>query len=119
MLLFMLVAMAVNVPDRITPEPILAPVSNEAVINASLEDAWAAFTTSKGLESWCVAHAEVDLRIGGAMRTTYSKDGTVGDESTIVNTYLSYDPKRMISFRVTRFPKRFPFPKAVESMWTV
>jgi uncharacterized protein YndB with AHSA1/START domain len=92
---------------------------HEAVIPAPLADVWKSFTTGPGQESWNVAHATVDLKVGGVMRTHYRKEGRLGDEGTIENTILSYDPLRMISFRVTRFPRGFPFPTAVKTLWHV
>ncbi|MGE5213405.1 MAG: SRPBCC domain-containing protein, partial [Nitrospirota bacterium] len=49
---------------------------HEALVNAPLEQVWAAFTTKAGLESWMVAHAEIELKIGGRMKTQYDPKGT-------------------------------------------
>jgi uncharacterized protein YndB with AHSA1/START domain len=92
---------------------------DEGVVNAPLDQVWSAYTTKAGLESWMVAHAEIELKIGGAMRTCYDPQGTVDDATAIVNTILSYEPMRMISFRVTKAPQGFPFPNAIANMWTV
>src|SRR5271166_3373506 len=43
----------------------------EGVVNAPLDAVWNAFATKKGQEAWNVAHAEIDLKIGGRMRTHY------------------------------------------------
>ncbi len=66
-----------------------------------------------------VAHAEVDLRIGGLMRSHYDPKGAIGDSGTIENTILCLDPKHMLSFRVSKPPEGFPFPNEVRAMWTV
>ncbi|HEU4752699.1 MAG TPA: SRPBCC domain-containing protein [Armatimonadota bacterium] len=95
------------------------PLVNEAVIDAPVSEVWKAFTTKEGLESWNVAHAEVDLRVGGLMRTHYSKDGVLGDAGTIENTILAFDPERMFAIRATKTPATFPFKKAMERVWTV
>ena len=95
------------------------PLVSEAVVAAPVEKVWAAYTTSEGLMSWMVPHAEVDLRIGGKMRTTYNKEGTLGDAGTIENTILAYEPLRMITIKNTRAPETFPFKQAIEKMWTV
>lgn len=94
-------------------------VTQEAVLPAPIAEVWNSFTTGAGQESWNVAHATVDLKVGGVMQTHYRKEGKLGDEGTIENTILSYDPLHMISFRVTRFPKGFPFPNAVKTLWHV
>ena len=95
------------------------PLVHEGLVNAPLDQVWAAFTTKAGLESWMVAHAEIELKIGGLMKTRYDPKGTTDDPKAIVNTILSYEPMRMLSFRVTKAPQGFPFPNAIQNMWTV
>jgi uncharacterized protein YndB with AHSA1/START domain len=117
---FLLAVLLVASPVRPQAvQAVTAPVVHEGVIDASVEDVWDAFTTKAGIESWMVAHADITLTVGGKMRTTYNKDATLGDESTIENTILSYDPKRMLSIKATKAPKGFPFVKALQAMWTV
>lgn len=94
-------------------------IVTEGMIDAPLADVWKAFTTKEGIESWMVAHGEIDLKIGGRMRTHYNPKGTLGDESTIENTILSFDPERMISIKISKTPKGFPFTNAYKSTWTV
>jgi uncharacterized protein YndB with AHSA1/START domain len=94
-------------------------VVHEAVVSAPFALVWEAFTTKKGLESWMVAHAEIDLQVGGKMLTHYSKDGKIGDDGTIENTILSFDPMRMMSIKATKPPANFPFKDAIKKMWTV
>src|SRR5205823_10227378 len=95
------------------------PLVHEAIVNAPLDQVWAAYTTKAGLESWMVAHAEIELKLGGKMKTRYDPKGTVDNAKAIENTILSYEPMRMISFKVTKAPQGFPFPSAITNMWTV
>ncbi len=95
------------------------PLVHEGIVNAPLDQVWAAFTTKTGLESWMVAHAEIDLKIGGKMKARYDPKGAVDDSKAIENTILSYEPIRMFSFKVTKAPQGFPFPNAITNMWTV
>ena len=95
------------------------PIVTEGVIEAPIESVWLAWTTSKGLRSWLAPHVEIDLKIGGVMRTNYNPEGTLGDEQTIENTILAYEPRRMLSIMVTKAPEQFPFPNAIYNMWTV
>jgi len=95
------------------------PLVHEGIIHASVDDVWAAFTTKKGMESWMVPHAEIDLRIDGKMRTNYHADGAIGDPNTIENRILSFDPKRMFSIRATKPPANFPFKSAIKGTWSV
>ncbi|NNJ26081.1 sialate O-acetylesterase [Alienimonas chondri] len=91
----------------------------EAEVNASVEDVWAAFTTTDGLKSWVAPLADIDLRVGGKWRANYNEDGELGDATTIENTILSYDPERMLSLKATGFPEGFPFADAAEKSWSV
>ena len=97
----------------------VSPIVHEGIVEASLERIWTAFTTSEGLRSWLAPHAEIDLRVGGLMRTNYNQQGQVGDPQTIENTILSFEPGRMLSIRVSKAPDNFPFPNAVRQMWSV
>lgn len=92
---------------------------HEGIIDAPVAEVWKALTTKEGMESWMVAHAEIDLRVGGKMRTHYDPKGVLGDENTIENTILSYEPLRMLSIKATKPPASFPFKKAIENMWSV
>jgi uncharacterized protein YndB with AHSA1/START domain len=95
------------------------PLIHEGIVGAPPDQVWAAFTTKAGLESWMVAHAEIDLKLGGLMKTQYNPNGTTDDASAIVNQILSYEPSRMLSFHVVKAPTTFPFPGAIKKMWTV
>ena len=97
----------------------VSPVSHEGIVEGSPDQVWAAFTTSEGLQAWLAPHAEIDLRVGGLMRTNYNVQGQLGDPQTIENIILSYEPGRMISIKVAKPPANFPFPNAVRQMWTV
>jgi uncharacterized protein YndB with AHSA1/START domain len=91
----------------------------EGVIEAPVDAVWAAMTTKEGQESWNVAHAEIDLKIGGKMRTHYDTAGRIGDPNTIENTILCFEPNRMLSIQVANPPANFPFKNAVKNMWTM
>jgi hypothetical protein len=65
------------------------------------------------------SHAEIELRVGGLMRTNHNVQGQLGDPQTIENTILSFEPLRMMSIKVAKPPANFPFPNAVRQMWTV
>ena len=97
----------------------ISPIVSEAIVEAPLDAVWAAWTTSDGLRSWLAPHATIDLRVGGLMRTNSNPRGALDDPQTIENRVLSYDPGRMLSIKVARAPDAFPFPKAIQEMWTV
>lgn len=95
------------------------PLVVEGVVRAPLDSVWNAFTTPAGLESWMAAHASIELRIGGTIQAVYSPAAKLGDASTIENTILAYEPKRMLTIKVSKAPADFPFHNAIRSMWTV
>jgi uncharacterized protein YndB with AHSA1/START domain len=88
-------------------------------INANIDTVWHAFSTTDGLQSWVAPLADIDLKVGGKWRANYNAEGKLGDESTIVNTILSYDPKHMLVLKATGFPKGFKFVEAAKDTWSV
>jgi uncharacterized protein YndB with AHSA1/START domain len=104
---------------RRQPELNASEQVTEGMIAAPVEAVWAAFTTKEGQESWNVAHAEIDLKIGGLMRTHYDAAGRIGDPNTIENTILSFEPRRMLAIQVKNPPEKFPYKSAIQKMWTV
>jgi uncharacterized protein YndB with AHSA1/START domain len=93
--------------------------AQEAVLNAPVASVWKVWSTSEGYKQTGVAQAEVDLRVGGLIRSRYSAKGVLGDEETIENRILAYEPLRMIAFRIDRPPKSFPFKEAWKTTWFV
>jgi uncharacterized protein YndB with AHSA1/START domain len=116
MLHFAMIVLALY-PGQITPDKTV--VMHSAELPISIEKAWNAFTRPEEMCQWMVARAEIDLRVGGKMLTSYNKTSDLHDERTIENTYISYDPQRMISIKCTGQPKGFPFKEAIKKMWTV
>jgi uncharacterized protein YndB with AHSA1/START domain len=92
---------------------------NEGVVDAPLGEIWKVFTTSEGYKILGVAQAEVDFRIGGTIRSRYSANGPLGDDETIENQILAYEPPSMIATRIQKTPKGFPFKESWKHSWTV
>jgi uncharacterized protein YndB with AHSA1/START domain len=91
----------------------------EGIIDAPVEAVWDALATKKGQEAWNVAHAEIDLKVGGKMLTHYSAEGKIGDPNTIENIILAFEPKKMLTIQVGKPPEKFPFKEAVKNVWHV
>ncbi len=89
------------------------------IVAAPRADVWEAFTTKTGMESWMVAKAEIDWRVGGTWRTHYDAKGEIGDPNTIENIILCYEPQRMFSLKIGKPPEKFPFKNAAKNAWTV
>jgi uncharacterized protein YndB with AHSA1/START domain len=95
------------------------PIVAEGFVNAPVAEVWSLFTTAEGLKAAGVAHAEVDLRIGGEMRSHYSAKGRLGDPETIVNEILAFEPQRMFAMRIKQAPASFPHRDAIQGPWTI
>ncbi|MFZ6818533.1 SRPBCC family protein [Undibacterium sp. Ji22W] len=115
----LLVAISVALATSLATAAELPPIEAIGVVNAPVREVWKAWTTADGLKAWLAPHAEFDLRLGGLMRTNYSKSGSLSDDGTIENRVLAFESERMIAIQVSRAPTKFPFPNAVKNMWTV
>lgn len=91
----------------------------ETVLDCSVDQAWDAWTTKQGVEGWMGAKGEVDFRVGGKYRTSYNANATLGDDSTIENEILSFDPQRMITFRNVKAPKGFKLAAPFSRTWSI
>jgi uncharacterized protein YndB with AHSA1/START domain len=52
------------------------PLESKATIDAPVAEVWEAWTTSAGITSWMAPAGEVDFRVGGKYRTSYTKAAT-------------------------------------------
>lgn len=95
------------------------PQVTEGFINAAPAEVWRIFTTAEGYKQTGAAQAEVDLRIGGTIRSHYDPKGQLGDAKTIVNEILAYEPERMLALRIKQAPADFAWPEAITDTWTV
>lgn len=66
-------------------------------VDAPVADVWAAYTTSDGWMAWAAPKAEVDLRVGGTIRTAYA--GEIGGEQTNTLKIVNYVPERLLTLR--------------------
>ena len=92
-------------------------IVNEAVIDGSADEIWRHITTKGGMESWMVAHADVDLRVGGFVRTNHAPDGKIGDPKTVTNRILAVKPKQKLSFQIAEVPEGFPMIASLVGTW--
>jgi len=96
----------------------VTPVITEGFVGAPLRAVWDAWTTLEGMRAWLTPKAEVDLRVGGLIRTNYRENEVLGDPGTIVYTITEVEPQRRLSFQITTPPQNFPFKTAVRQMTT-
>jgi uncharacterized protein YndB with AHSA1/START domain len=106
----------------VAQEPAPAPGSRVvfvAELEAGIDEVWDAFTTNEGLRMWMAPLVEIDLAVGGTIRSSYDPGGNLGDDGTITNTILAYDSKRMLALKATGYPDGFPFAEAARETWSV
>jgi uncharacterized protein YndB with AHSA1/START domain len=90
---------------------------HEAIINGPADVVWRLLTTKQGMESWLAPQADVDLKVGGLVRTHQDPKGTLGDPQTLVNRVLALDPGKKFAFRVDRAPEGFPLGQFIVGTW--
>lgn len=91
---------------------------NEGVVPAPIDEVWKVFSTSEGYKALGPALAEVDLRIGGTIRSRYRADGELGDAETIENVIVDYRAPVTMTIRIQKTPASFPFKEAWKHTWT-
>jgi uncharacterized protein YndB with AHSA1/START domain len=110
-----LIAALLPSPSAAADDAIVA----EGIVGAPVAEVWRAFTTRAGMESWMVAAGDIELRVGGLMRTSYRKDADLNGDTAIHQQILSIDPERMLSYRTVKAPAGFAFAKAITETWTI
>ncbi len=73
-------------------------LEKEIVIAASLDDAWAAWTTREGIVSFFAPEAIVDPRPGGAFHIHIDPTAPAGSKGADDMRYLALQPRKMLSF---------------------
>ena len=72
-------------------------LKEEVSFAAPIEDVWKAYTTAEGWTAWAAPKAEIDLRVGGTIRTAYQ--GEIGDSNTNTLHIINYVPERLLTLR--------------------
>jgi uncharacterized protein YndB with AHSA1/START domain len=96
----------------------VSPIITQGFVGAPLRTVWNAWTTLDGLREWLTPKAEIDLRVGGLIRTNYRETEVLGGPGTIVYTITEIEPLRRLSYRITTPPVNLPFKTAVRQMTT-
>lgn len=73
-------------------------IDKEVVVNATLDDAWNAWTTREGVVSFFAPDAVVDARPGGAFHVHFDPLAPAGSRGADDMRFLALQPKRMLSF---------------------
>ncbi len=76
----------------------------EVWLDAPVATVWAAYATADGWESWAAPKAEVDLRVGGTIRTQYDPAAAIGDPGTNTLRIVNYVPERLLTLKADLQP---------------
>ena len=90
------------------------------IANASLDNAWKAFTTDDGFRSWAVPVTHITLGNDGMMESSYDTASKIGDPQNIRNRIVAYLPEQLIVLKNEYVPKGAPFdPVLIASIRTI
>jgi len=73
-------------------------IDKEVVVNATLDQAWDAWTTREGITSFFAPDAKIEPRAGGAFQIYIDPGAPAGQRGADDMRFLALQPKRMLSF---------------------
>lgn len=73
-------------------------IDKTVLVNATLDQAWQAWTTREGLVSFFAPDAEVEARVGGAFHIHFDPGAAAGAKGADDMRFLALQPHKMLSF---------------------
>jgi len=73
-------------------------IDKEVVVNATVDQAWDAWTTREGIRSFFAPDAVVEPRVDGAFHIHMDPGGAPGMKGADDMRYMALQPKKMLSF---------------------
>jgi uncharacterized protein YndB with AHSA1/START domain len=73
-------------------------IDKEVIVQATLDQAWAAWTTREGITSFFAPDARIEPRVGGAFQIYIDPGAPAGMKGADEMRFLALQPKKMISF---------------------
>lgn len=73
-------------------------LDKEVIIKASLDQAWASWTTREGIVGFFAPDARIEPRVGGAFQIYMDPGAEPGAKGADEMRYLALQPRKMISF---------------------
>lgn len=73
-------------------------IDKQVVVNATLDQLWAAWTTREGIVSFFAPDAVIDARAGGAFHIHIDPGAQPGSKGADDMRYMALQPKKMLSF---------------------
>ena len=93
-------------------------IDKSVVVNATLEQAWAAWTTREGIVSFFAPDAVVEPRVGGAFHIHMDPGAPAGAKGADDMRFMALQPLKMISFDWNA-PPSLPQARAQRTFVTV
>ncbi len=88
-------------------------------VAASPETVWRTLTTADGWKRFAVAFADLEMKVGGIIETSYNANAKRGDPDNIKNEIVAYIPERMLAIRCVQTPRNFKYQQEFFSTSTV
>jgi uncharacterized protein YndB with AHSA1/START domain len=100
--------------------PVIAEreLCHAVVIDAPAAEVWPLIATSEGWRSWAAPVAEVDLRVGGEIETSYDRNARIGGPGNIHNRIVSFEPNRSLVIQIAQAPPGFPHAEEARNLST-
>lgn len=93
-----LAAAAVLIASPLTAPAAEKAIEKEVIVPATLEQAWAAWTTREGIVSFFAPGAEIDARVGGAFHIHMDPAAAPGMKGADEMRFMALQPQKMLSF---------------------
>jgi uncharacterized protein YndB with AHSA1/START domain len=89
-------------------------IRGEAIVEASMDEVWDAWTTEEGIKSFFAPACRVDIRVNGPYEILFDPEAEAGKRGAEGVRILALEPKKMLSFTWSAPPE---MPE-VRKQWT-
>jgi uncharacterized protein YndB with AHSA1/START domain len=73
-------------------------IDKQVVVNATLDQAWDAWTTREGIVAFLAPEAKIEPRVGGAFEIYFDPYAPAGSKGADGMRFMALQPKKMLSF---------------------
>src|SRR5687767_9335261 len=73
-------------------------IDKDVVVNATIDQAWDAWTTREGIITFFAPDAKIEPRVGGAFQIYIDPGAPAGQRGADEMRFLALQPKKMLSF---------------------
>lgn len=72
-------------------------IRGEAIIEASIDEVWDAWTTEEGMKSFFAPACRIDVRVNGPYEILFDPEAEAGKRGAEGVRILAFEPKKMLS----------------------